>query len=709
MIDILNLDLETFSWEDIKNGSAKYSEGMIIMLLGYSFNFEPVEVIDLTIWQEQGKTPEQIWWLLPVRLRNAFLDATVIKQSANVNFERTQLNKYFNIYIPPEQCHCTLVHAGMAGFPIKLETCAKALGLDQLKQSIGKALIRIFCIPDKDGNRIYPSEFPEKWLQFIEYCRQDIVVEQGIAKAIAWYKITPLEHEIWCMVERKNERGVKVDMQLIDSCIYLDTIYRQKLLKEAVDLTGLANPNSRDQLKKWLETELEQEDIKSLDKNAVSKMIREVDNEKALRVLQIRKQISKSSITKYAAMKRNAGKDHRIRGMFQYWGAQKSSRESGRLSQPQNYPRLEDWFLDLMEDTREVVRNRDIEMLDMVYDNVPAILSQLLRTAFVAGEGKEFAVLDYKSVEVVILAYLADETWQIEFFKKGGDLYIETAMKMYKIRREEVTKDIRQKSKISSLLCQYGGTKRAMMKNNDTIEDPKKRIPNREMKGIVKAWRETNKNIVAFWWEIGRAAVETVKTGRPHDVRKGISFYMIGPHLQMKMPSGKSISYANAFLKNYWFGAVKQKAEGEFDEKGEPVYEIVRVKVGEVDTGLLSEFEALMKTKRFKQVEGIEPRQMESLCYWGLDKVWGIIETYGPKLAQNATESWGRDLLMYSCLNFEKAGLPVNLTVHDEICAEIPTGKYEYETLKKLMIQKPAWCGNMPLNCDGFIGSFYKK
>lgn len=708
MIDILNLDLETFSWEDIKNGSAKYSEGMIIMLLGYSFNFEPVTVIDLTIWEVLGKTPEQMWWLLPARLRNAFLDANVIKQSANVNFERTQLGKFFNIYIPPEQCRCTLVHAGMAGFPMKLETCAKALGLDQLKQAVGKALIRIFCIPDKEGRRTMPAEFPEKWTQFIEYCRQDIVVEQEIAKAIAWYKITPLEHEIWCMVERKNERGVKVDMQLIESCIYLDGIYRQKLLKEAVELTGLSNPNSRNQLKKWLETELDDE-LKSLDKNAVSKMIREVDDEKVLRVLQIRKQISKSSITKYAAMKRNAGKDHRIRGMFQYWGAQKSSRESGRLSQPQNYPRLEDWFKEMMPDTREIVRARDIEMLDMVFDNVPAVLSQLLRTAFIADKGKELAVLDFKSVEVVILAYLADETWQLEFFKKGGDLYIENAMKMYKIKREQVTNDIRQKSKISSLLCQYGGTKRAMMKNNDTIEDPKKRIPNKEMSGIVKIWRETNPNIVSFWWEIGRAAVNTVKNRMPHDVRKGISFYMIGPHLQMKMPSGKSISYANAFLKNYWFGSVKQKAEGEFNEQGEQVYEIVRVKAGEVITGTRTEFDTLMREKRFKQVEGIEPKQMESLCYWGMDKVWRIIETYGPKLAQNAVESWGRDLLMHSCLNFEKRGIPVNLSVHDEACMEIDENSYEFEDLKNIMIKKPAWSEKMPLNADGFIGSFYKK
>lgn len=708
-MDILNLDLETFSTEDIKNGSFKYSEGMIILLLGYSFNFEPVEVIDFTIWQEQGKTPAEIWLLLPARLRNAFLDPSVLKQSANVNFERVQLGKYFNIYIPPEQCRCTLVHAGMAGYPMKLETCAKALELDQLKQSIGKALIRIFCIPDKEGNRIVPSEFPEKWQQFIGYCAQDIVTEQAIAKAIDWYKITPLEHEIWCMVERKNERGVKIDMELVDSCIYLNTIYRQQLLKQAVELTGLSNPNSRNQLKKWLEEELDEENIKSLDKNAVSKMIREVDNEKAIKVLNIRKQISKSSITKYAAMKRNAGKDHRIRGMFQYWGAQKSSRESGRLSQPQNYPRVEDWFVGMLEDTREIVRRRDIESLDLVFDNVPAILSQLLRTAFIADTGKELAVLDYKSVEVVILAYLADETWQIEFFKKGGDLYIETAMKMYKITRDQVTKDIRQKSKISSLLCQYGGTKRAMIKNNDTIENPKKRVPNKEMNGIVKAWRETNKNIVAFWWEIGRAAVETVRTRVPHDVRKGISFYMIGPHLQMKMPSGKSISYANAFLKTYWMGAVKQKAEGEFDEKGEQVYEIVRVKAGEVITGEISEFNSYMRDKRWKQVENIQPKQMESLCYWGMDKVWGIIETYGPKLAQNATESWGRDLLMYSSLNFEKNGIPVNLTVHDEICSEIDEGSWEYEDLKELMIQKPKWSEKMHLNADGFIGSFYKK
>jgi DNA polymerase len=329
MKDILNLDLETFSTEDIKNGSYKYAEGMIILLLAYSFNYEPVQLIDFTIWQDMEMTPEEIWEELPDRLRDAFLNPNVIKKSANVNFERTQLGKYFNIYIPPEQCQCTLVHAGMAGYPMNLDMCAKALKLEQLKSSVGKALIRIFCIPNKDGSRNYPYQFPEKWLQFGAYCIQDVVVEQEIEKAISWYIITPLEHQIWCMGERKNERGVRIDRELIDSAIYLDNIYHTNLVKEALELTGLSNPNSPKQLKDWLKTELEQEDdIKSLDKNAVSKMLREVDDEKVLRVLTIRKQLAKSSITKYAAMERQASSvDDRIRGMFQYYGAQKSGRE----------------------------------------------------------------------------------------------------------------------------------------------------------------------------------------------------------------------------------------------------------------------------------------------------------------------------------------------------------------------------------------------
>lgn len=705
----LFLDTETFSWEDIKNGAYKYSERVEVLLLAYSFNFEPVQVIDFTPWQRKGLTPAQIWELLPARLRRGLLEPSVRKQAFNISFDRTQLNAYFNIHIPIEQCWCTMAHAGMAGYPMKLDTCAKAMELPQEKQAIGKALIRLFCIPDKKGNRVMAWEEPEKWLQFIEYNRQDVVVEMEIAKRIAWYVVPPLEYEIWCAVARKNERGVMVDMELIDSAIFIDEYYRKKLIKEATELTGLSNPNSRNQIKKWLEDELEIEEIKSLDKNAVTKMIQEVDNEKALKVLAIRKQISKSSITKYTAMKRQASADLRIRGMFQFYGAQKSSRESGRGAQPQNYPRIEDWFVNLVDDVRELVRNRDIEMLDLCFNNVPHVLSQLLRTAFIAAPGKELAVLDFKAVEAVILSHLAGEEWRNDFFKKGGDIYIASGSVMFKIPPEQVTKDVRQKSKISELLCQYGGTKTAMIKNNDTIEDPKKRIPKNEMKGIVAAWRKANPKIVQLWWDTGKAAVATVKTGLRHDVVKGIYFYMKNKNLQMMMPSGKSISYVNAHIIKYWIATVKQKADGEFDEKGEQIYEEAKIKLGRVVTGERSEFDAMLRAKRVKQLQGHEPRQSDSLAYWGMDKVWCEIETYGPKLVQNFVESWGRDLLMHSILNFEKQGDPCILSVHDEGVFEVDKGVKAFELLKELMVQKPKWSADMYLNADGFIGDYYQK
>ena len=312
-------------------------------------------------------------------------------------------------------------------------------------------------------------------------------------------------------------------------------------------------------------------------------------------------------------------------------------------------------------------------------------------------------------IEAVILAYIADEKWRVDFFRQGGDIYIASAITMFKIPKEKVSKDIRQKSKISELLCQYGGTKKAMMKNNDTIEDPKKRIPNKEMKGIVKAWREANPNIVQLWWDTGKAAVNAVKTGLPQEVTKGISFYMAGKNLQLKLPSGRSISYVRAHVKNYWMGAVRQKAEGELDENGNPVYEIVRVRLGEVVTGERSEFDVMMKAKRHVQAEGVEPRQIESLAYWGMDKIWKVIETYGPKLVQNFVEGWGRDLLMHSIINFEDRGMPCILSVHDEGVFEIDKGSKEFDILKELMICKPKWAGEMPLNADGFIGDYYKK
>ena len=710
----LSIDLETFCETDIKTaGAYKYAEKAEILLFGYRWDDGPVEVIDFTEFDGLGLDRKDF---LPENTYNALTDENILKTAWNCAFERSVMQEYFGIELPPEQWKDTMVTAAMCGLPFKLGDAAKALNMGLEKDAIGASLIRFFSIPCKPTKangmrtRNLPEHAPDKWLQFISYCKNDVLVETAIAKKLEWYKISKLEHEIWCMGERKNARGVKVDLELIDSAIHLNDIYRKKLIAEAVKLTGLDNPNSVKQIKKWLEYEIDEGEIKSLDKNAVSKMIREVDNEKAVRVLEIRKQISKSSITKYISMKRAASdRDNRVRGMFQYWGAQKSSRESGRICQPQNYPRIEDWFADLVDDGREIVRSRDVEGLDFIFENVPHVLSQLLRTAFIAEDGKEFAVLDFKSVEVVILAHLANETWQLDFFKTGGDLYIVTAAKMYKIPVEQVTKEIRQKSKISCLLCQYGGTKKAMIKNNDTIEDPKKRVPVKEMAGIVSAWRKTNPNIVQFWWDMGKAALNAVKTGQEQPVCKGISFYMIGKNLQMRLPSGKSITYVGAHVKNYWMGAVKQKAEGEFDENGEQVYEIVRVRLGEVVSGLRSEFDSMMRSKRYKQADGIEPRQIESLAYWGMDKVWKVIETYGPKLAQNATEAWGRDLLMHSIINFEKQGMPCVLSVHDELVVEIPKGMKTFEELKELMIQKPEWSKDMPLACDGFIGTYYKK
>lgn len=724
MKHILSLDIEDFSPVDIKYGVYKRAEAGEIILLSYSLNYAPVIGLDLT------KEPIPHW------IQLALTDPDYIKKAHNASYERGYFNTTLGIYSPPEQWECTLARAAMCGLPMGLDDSSKALALIEKKDPIGKSLIRYFCIPCKPTatngfrTRNLPEHDPEKWAQFIEYNKQDVVVEQNVDKACQWYKIPAVEHHIWCLNELKNERGVMVDMQLIDAAIEINKDYREELIEEATELTGLSNVNSPKQLKEWLSAEMDEE-ITSLNKLAVRQMLIDADDEDIKRILTIRQLMAKSSITKYLALKYGACRDLRVRGMIQYYGANRTGREAGRGAQPQNFPRIDEDFAKMLDDTREVVKMRDVEGLHLVFPNLSNILSQLLRPTFIAAPGKEFVVLDFSSIESLASACLAGEQWRIDFFKTGGDIYKASGAIMFHKPVSEITKEDRQKSKVSELLFQYGGGEKAMERNNDTIEDPKKRIPLQEIPGLVKTWRKANPAIVQMWWDMDAAAKLAINTGQFVPVKNGVVFGMKNGNLLMKLPSGRCLVYQKAFLQKFYIAKVPDIVitDGRilpkihFDEENNPFVKFLQIKIGKVTKDTPEEYQYLLKraglaydTKHFNEYlqefgltyEKPKPGKRETVCFWGMDKIWKVIETYGPKFFENLVQAACRDLLMHSVINVEKAGYPIVLTIHDEIVSENVVGSVSFERMKELMLTLPDWC-NWPVRCDGFTGPYYMK
>lgn len=383
---------------------------------------------------------------------------------------------------------------------------------------------------------------------------------------------------------------------------------------------------------------------------------------------------------------------------------------SGRLAQPQNFPRISDEFEEFLDLARQLVKEGDLEAIELIFgDAVPNVLSQLLRTTFIADKGREYIVLDFSAIESLSLSWLASEQWRLDVFYSGGDIYKAAASAMFHIPVSEVTKDQRQKGKVMELLGGYGGTKPAIQKMNETISDPKKRIPEKEMNPMIKAWREANANIVQFWWDTGKAAINCVKTGLRTDLVKGIFFEMKKGNLMCHVPAGGSLCYPGAHLRKYWIGTVQKVSQ---DEEGNYVVEPAKVKIGEVKLGTNDEFRRLMREKGLKQMENVDPSQRDSLCFYGPDSItkkWGIMETYGPRIVENICQRFSRDCLMYAVINFEAAEIPVNLTVHDELVAEPFKDFISFEDAKDLMTLTPPWAPTLKLRADGFIGDYYKK
>lgn len=650
----LSIDLETYSEIDLaKCGSFRYidDESFEILLLGYAFDDEPVTVIDLTADEE-----------VPADFLAALYDPEVTKTAWNCAFERFGLWKHFGRYCPPEQWSDTMILSAVCGLPLGLGEAGKALRLeaDEAKDREGKALIRYFCSPCRptkvNGGRTrnLPTDAPDKWAQFIEYNRQDVVAERTIRKRLLRWEPDSLEHKFWCLDARINERGMRVDRELVHNAIAMDERYKAELTKQAVAISGLENPNSVAQIKQWL---LEQEGIEvpSLNKKVVAEVVSQLNGERAKQFMALRARLAKSSTKKYEAMERSACADAHIKGCFQFYGANRTGRFAGRLVQLQNLPQnhMEDLAV-----ARSLVRDNDYETVRLLYDSVSDTLSELIRTALIPEPGHRFIVADFSAIEARVIAWIAGEQWRLDVFRNGGDIYCASASQMFHVPvvKHGENGHLRQKGKIAELALGYGGGANALK----AFGADKMGMTEEEMVNTVDLWREASPRVCALWRALERAAIRCVVHKTPQvSAIGGIRFELECGILWMTLPSGRRIAY---------YGA----------EYG---------------------------PSRFH-------RDRRALSYMGVDqktKRWGRVETWGGKLAENVTQATARDCLRDTMLALEDAGYDIRAHVHDEVIISEPRDGRTVEDVSAIMGRELPWASGLPLRGDGYACDFYMK
>lgn len=548
----LNIDIETYSSNDIKNGVYKYAdaEDFEILLFAYSVDGGEVECLDLT---KQD---------LPDDIREMLFDKEVRKHAFNAQFERVCLSRYLGVptYLDPSQWQCTMVLAQELGLPSSLERCANYLNLAQEKDAAGKNLIKYFSIPCKptkvNGGRTrnLPEHDPEKWQMFIDYCVQDVVVEMAIAEKLEAIPVNEREWDYYACDQRINDRGVELDTELVESALYCKDLKMESLSKELKDITGLDNPNSRAQLLPWLKEK--GYSASALTKSDVENEIKSADGE-LKRVLELKLQTAMSSLKKYEAMERAMCSDNRVHGLLQFYGASRTGRWAGRVVQVQNLAR--NYLIDL-DDARNFVKKRDIDAVEILYDSLNDTLKQLIRTALIAKDGAEFYVSDFSAIEARVIAWFAGEKWRLEVFATHGKIYEASASQMFGIPIEEVDKGLRQKGKIAELALGYQGGPGALKQMgalNMGLEEG-------ELQGLVDDWRRANPNIVQFWRDVQRAATKALKTRRPIKLGKLTFNYRKG-FLLIKLPSGRNLAYARAKVEPGDYGD-KISYEGQGDK-----------------------------------------------------------------------------------------------------------------------------------------------
>nr|DAD81244.1 MAG TPA: DNA polymerase I [Siphoviridae sp. ctcfw7] len=640
----ISIDIETYSSTNLnQTGVYRYadSDDFELLLFGYATDFGPVKVVDLT----QGEK-------IPPQIIEALDNPNIIKSAFNAQFERVCLSRYVGHRLKPAGWHCSRVWSATLGLPLSLRDVGSMLGLPRQKITAGKELVRYFCTPCKptkanqNRTRNFPYHAPDKWQQFKQYNQRDVEVEMEITQKLERFPVPQNEWENYWMDQNINDRGIRIDQQLVNNAIKCQNVFHDQYLQTAKKLTGLANPNSPLQLKDWLH----QQGIKtdSLSKASVAQLLQTTTGT-VHQVLALRQLLSKSSIKKYQAMQKAMCQDGRAHGLLQFYGANRTGRWAGRLVQVQNLPRNS---MPDLEEARELIKQGNVPALAMLYDSVPDVLSQLIRTAFIPSKNHHFYVADFSAVEVRVVAWLSNEKWRQESFAKNEDIYCASASQMFGVPvvKHGINGELRQKGKIAELALGYGGSigaLKAMGATNLGLTDD-------ELPPLVQMWRNASPHIVQFWWDVDKAAKECIKTHLPQTTH-GMKFIYRSGCMFLRLRSGRYLCYPQPKIGINRFGS-------------------------------------------------------ESITFMGNNTVkkWDRIETYGAKLVENIVQATSRDLLAGAMRRLETAGNPVVMHIHDEAVIDAPTDR-SLDTIVKIMTEVPDWADGLILNAAGFVGGFYKK
>ena len=659
----LHIDIETYCDLNLKKvGVYRYCEhpSFEILLIAYSYDDGPVEILDLSV---MGAAQSYVY----NELLDSIINPKVVKYAHNALFERVAFSYWLGgENLEPESWFCTMVHAAYCGLPLALGQVSEVLKLgDSAKDKAGRELIKYFCLPCKptaaNGGRTrnLRHHAPDKWEAFKEYCKQDVVAEKAICHRLRNYPIPQSELDLYALDQRINDRGVMVDLDFAKNCFDFSERLKGQYKQQLKDLTGLDNPGSPQQLKRWLESKTGKE-IKSLDKRVLPELLQDVDAPEVVQVLKIRSLSAKTSVSKFKKALGVTNADSRFRGLLQFYGAGRTGRWAGRQIQVHNLPRGTQRFNDLNV-CRNLVAAREYSVLELIYDEPMSILSGLIRPMFIAPKGKKLVVSDFSAIEARVLAWLAGEKWRLDVFNSHGKIYEASASAMFGVTMENVTKDLRSKGKVSELAFQYQGNIGAALK----FGADKMGLSESEIDAIVKKWRKANPAIVQMWYDTQKAAILAVKNpGERITIKrkKGIAFEYDGNILKIWLPSGRHLSYVQPRL-----------MQGEYGDK---------------------------------------------LTYMGLNSKeegkggsWSRLGTYGGKLVENVTQAVARDLLAYSMQMAEAAGFKICMHVHDEIVTEVDATEQHtaLDLLNAEMAKRPQWAEGLPLNAEGFVTDFYRK
>lgn len=643
----LGIDIETYSSYDLKTcGVYRYVEApdWAILLFGYAVDGGPVQCVDLA----SGES-------LPEDVRAALTDPAVVKTAYNAAFERVNLGRYLGVRLDPAQWRCTMVRAARLGLPLPLGQCGEVLHLEAGKMKEGAALIRYFSIPGKNG-RHFPADAPDRWATFKAYNIRDVEVEQAILAKVRRLEVPAFDDLLYVADQEINDRGVLIDRQLVANAERFDTEYKALLARQAKTLTGLDNPNSPAQLKRYL-LETTGSEVETLNKKTLADLKDQLaEYPDAQELIDLRQDMAKTSSKKYTAMLKCVCDDGRIHGLLQFYGAARTGRWAGRLVQVQNLPQN---HLASLDYARSLVRRGDLEEFTDNYSNPTHVLSELIRTAFVAAPGHTFHVCDFSAIEARVIAWLADENWVLDVFREGGDIYCRTASKMFGVPVEKhgANAELRQKGKIAVLALGYGGGVSAL----EAMGGARLGLSEDEEKEIVKLWRGSNDNIVKLWATLEAAAIKAIRTGEDVRVNRGIVVGRKWGMLTITLPSGRTLCYP-------------------------------RVSIGiERNDGWRGDHEII-------EYEGTNQTT----------KKWGKIRTYGGKLTENVVQAIARDILGIVILRAREAGLPVVFHIHDEIIVEAAPGQ-TLEQVEALFSKPISWCTDLPLKGAGYTTPYYLK